>query len=252
MKVRTIKTGTLRCGVWPKPAILVSCLHENSSGGHDDFQKERFRAFLEWCRARYPERTTFILGDHYERLEEKYGAKIAENNWEVDLVLAAEEVIDVPGNHDDVAGIDEQLKTFETRHMYLHHGDALDPACSGRGRLDRMGSLIWGGLQRMGLGRRLEGVRDSLTRWARRRQRTAAKRGDDNAVYVADAERRVAEEGRVLVVSGHTHCPDLVEFDLEGHPGCYYANPGCWVNPRASHAIVIEGTKIWLLEVMDG
>lgn len=252
MKVRTLKTGRLRREVWPGALILVSDLHENSGGGHDDFQKDRFLDFIGWCARRYPKSTRefLILGDRYERLEEPRGAKIAQNNWTVDRTLAVEVVVEVPGNHDDVDGIDSSFTISEWSDFFAWHGHQLDPACSGRVRFDWAGSLLWGGLQKIGLGPRLEGVRDYLTRWVRSRQKTAAQRGDDNYVYKADALRRVEDDSKVLVASGHTHCPELTS--IEGHPGCFYANPGCWVDPRASHAIVIEGTEISLLEVTDG
>ena len=135
----------------------------------------------------------------------------------------------------------------------MRRGGKPSRACSGRARLDRIGSFVWGGLERAGLGGALKGVREAAVRASQRRRSTASLRGDDNLVYIEDARARMEaarREGRtsqVLFIAGHTHAHELVELG----EGAVFANPGCWVRPGLGYAVLVDGLDVELIEVRE-
>ena len=249
---KVIARARLAEPVWPKVLVAVSDLHQNSRGRHDNFQAVLFQDFLRDQLKRYGSAfTLMILGNRRDNLEEPSGARIARNNLLTDRMIARIETEEVPGNHENVAGADRFLYYIARETLFAWHGDLLDLACSGRGRLDRIGSAVWSVLERVGLGGILGRVKDALQRAVQRRRKTAARREDDNQVYIEDAEKRIEQavraglRGILLYLCGHTHVPELLE--LAG--GRVFGNCGSWTTPGRGYAIIVDGCDVSLAEV---
>ena len=251
MNVRTIAFGTLERAVFDHPTLIISDLHMNTSGKHNNFQADLFLAFL----GAYPASTWDIidLGDHWDVWESGSLHRVISANVAVEAALSRFHRIVTLGNHDgniDQGDIDRWLALSVVTHLadkdnyWLEHGHRLDPACSGKGRwVGRVASALWGAVERVGLGRVLGGIAAWVKRVYYRGRKTAAKRKDDNEEYITDAIGREC----VLSATGHTHSPELLE--LPGQPGHYYANPGSWVEYGRGYALKIIGKEIKLLVI---
>ncbi|HUU54508.1 MAG TPA: hypothetical protein VMY87_06265 [Armatimonadota bacterium] len=256
MKITTRVIARARLGapVWDRVLVVVSDLHQNSRGGHDNFQARLFKEFLlQLIEENGRDMTLFIAGDRHERLEEPRGARLARNNLVVDRIMGRVDTIDLPGNHDDVDGDRKYLYEFSTDKIHAWHGHQLDPACSGAGRLDKVGSAVWGALERVGLGKLLGGLKERALRAVMRRRKTASLRQDDNTLYIEDARARMeaarAEDRlpQLLYVCGHTHGPQLVELG----DGAVFANAGCWTRRGLGYAVVVDAMEVELIEVRE-
>jgi len=226
--------------LWPRPFIAISDIHENSAGPQDNCQRD---LLYEWLLGYSPEDfDLLILGDWHDYWESPAGGPVYEHNEKLERVIARFPVRFLPGNHDAAPGC--FFTELDLGGLFAWHGHQLDPACRGRGTLGRIASRLWGGVERVGLGRAFSGVRDSVVRAANRRIKTASIRGAGNEAYLADARKR----GSVLYLSGHTHRPELVEWS----PGHVYGNPGSWTEPGTGWAIIVEGNEVKLLEVTHG
>ena len=240
MELRTIGEATSSNPIRERPFIAVSDLHENSAGKQDDFQKGLFLEFLD---AYPPERwDLFILGDWRDFWEDPRGSALLANNEDVERRIAQYRTTVLWGNHDDMPGLPDEAYALETATLFAWHGHQLDPACSGYGTLAQVASFIWGGIERIGLARVFEGLKDRIVRAANRRIVTASKRDEGNEAYAADARTR----GKPLYLSGHTHKAELVEWN----PGRVYANPGSWTKKGKGYAVTVEGRIVRLLEVV--
>jgi len=241
MKMIVLKRAWLKRAVRSRPTIVISDLHENSAGPQDNCQGDLLCAFL--LRFAPREYDLIIAGDRYDRQEEPNGAAIYAHNERLERIIARFFTLDLPGNHDDVPGACYTELDFHELGLFIWHGNQLDPACRGRGTLGRIAARAWGGLERLGLGRPLAGVKRAVVRAADRRIQTASKRNDGNDVYLADAMRRDLD----LYIFGHTHRPELIEWG----DGRILANCGCWTNKGRGCAVLVNGLEVILLEVTE-
>ncbi len=242
IKVSEIARGKLESPVFDRPELEVSDLHLNCPGGQDNFGPNS-RMFCEFLDLHSPEIWGLTLnGDINDIWECNDRAAIIRHNWEVERrIIRYPSRKKLLGNHDGEPGAPESEFVDETPLRHIWHGHQLDPACSGPGYVGKIASAIWAMIERDGLADELAWLRDAALGINRRLYPTAAERGADNAIWIADAAKR----GKVYCSSAHTHHAQLVEIA----PGRWYGNPGSWVNPGRGEAIEIDGRDIRLLEI---
>lgn len=242
MKVQAIAVKCLAHPVWPRPFIAISDIHENSAGGQDNCQRD---LLYEWLLGYASEEfDLFILGDWHDFWESPGGGPVYQHNEKLERNIARFHVVFLPGNHDDAPGC--FYTSIDRDGLFAWHGHQLDPACRGRGTLGMIASKIWGGIERIGLGRPLAGVKRAIVRQANRRIKTASIRGDGNIAYIADATDRARRDGVMLYIHGHTHWAQLLQLKTGD---CIYANTGSWTEPGKGWAIIVQGTEVKLVEV---
>jgi len=236
MNITTLDCAVLVHAVFERPTLVLSDAHTSSRGRHNNCQEDLLRGFLsDYGPARWD---LVLLGDWRDYIEEpRARAHRRHNDW-LERRIALHRTVELLGNHENIPGLAADAYVLDTGSVFAWHGDALDPACSGAGRLDVFGSGVWSVLERVGLGSALGGIKRRIVD---RLRPTASIRDDGNAVYLADAMNR----GKVLYLCGHTHRPQLVEWG----PGHIFVNCGSWVEPGKGYAVTVDGRNVRLLEV---
>ena len=218
-----LPTAPVLWGVSSLKVLLLSDLHLNGHGKHNNSQKELIREVLhnhppqDWI--------LYLVGDIFDLWEDSW-ARICRENDDIIRQIISYNTRGAKGNHDEDLGKHTFLGrsfpmggTITGTHFHAEHGNRLDPACTGKGAwVGRTVSAVWGGLEYVGLGDRL--IR--LRRWATRRYETASKIGAGNGTQkdFANGLRKT------LVVMGHSHEEELVWLPNKGA----FLNLGCGVN----------------------
>ncbi len=292
MKELVIASGLMKAAPFPADAVIYSDRHSNREGRQNNFQRELFHHWIlnylepyhttcSHARGEAPltpprsQRETekpvnchtgesdgwliIDCGDSFDVIEALRLKPILDWNFGLECRLAHAEKYLFPGNHDgELKDLPDWLNYYVIADpgqwplAHIEHGDMLDPACHGAGRLDRVGGWVWGVLEWCGLGRALSGIKARVERWSSRRRPTASRRGDDNyeqKLHACDLLEAAEAEGRelVLVMMGHTHKAELFEFSA----GRFYANPGSWTEKGKCHAIRVRGRLIELLRIEE-
>jgi len=242
MKVETIATATILWAPFRRPTVLISDVHRNTRGPHNNCQSD---LLIEFLRTHCPpgDWDLFELGDNRDVWEALDKHQIILDNRQLEILLGIYNGVHLFGNHDAEADAPGKPFVYDRGGAFLWHGHQLDPACRGRGTLGRIASVAWAAAERLYLGRLLGGFKTCVQRWSTNRIRTASRRGGDNRLYIADAAERAAD-GICLYVNGHTHKPQLAQLE-----GCIYANPGSWVGEGRGYAVTVVGRDVSLLAI---
>lgn len=191
-----------------------------------------FDFWYEWKHV-VPKRSTGLLFDLYEIVREGIKVHYFAGNHDFAITGYLENEIGL------TVHLDEWITSIDGKKVYFHHGDGFDANDHSYRAMKRVfrskisqslfRSLIHPDLA-MGIGKRASDVGAS--------RREALLKTDYSAPEYHDGARKILARGYDMVVIGHTHLAETIEFE-EG----IYHNPGPFLS-KSNYSIIEGGSPI--------
>lgn len=213
--------------------IIMSDCHRGMGNHYDNFLRNQhlyFAAMQHYYRQGY---TYLELGDGEELWENRCLERIEECHsdvyWLFSLFEKEKRIYHLAGNHDwqlRESRLPALVLKGREKEILLLHGHQVDFLNLVCWRLARfLVRYVWRPLEQMG-------VNDP----------TSAARNYEKCQKLEKRLKHWAEENNLLLISGHTHRPRLVQEDLS------YMNCGSCVHPRCITALEMDGLSVSLVK----